>query len=627
MNETSATVPEFNPFIVRTENIAKVLVTTANTYGMKVSDFDFNLLEVQTFILKEGEAEEEINKDKLNTLNDKTLLSDPKLGIRQTYEIEIIRSSKDSPFYTFFLSIGANSSMSRLFASIKAGSVIEYYDDIEKDLKRFIDKRKLRANMLINFWEGGSAEEISRFVAKIKVAHTLKVEEKISFEIGVCLEPIPTVNDKFIVYYEGKKEEDKMKKVDHSKRGFVRGVVKGQVLFEYIKPRKGEAGRNCRGEYIEEAEPLVTAVPAFNLSDKIEVKETDKSIQYKAKISGYIVYENNTYDIQVELEVTEISFKTTGSIEAGRDADVSINVKEADPFKDAIGEGMEIEVNEINVDGNVGNNAIIRAHKACVLGQTHQSSYIEADDIEINIHKGRAKGITVKITRLEQGIIEADRVEITQALGGKIIAKEVIIETISSHVEVIASDKIEIKNFKGEENSFTITPVLNEEDKETLTDKDANLLKQERKIRKLQEEVASKQQVLDDNEDSIEDLKERLEHYKESGTKMPGSFVVKFKEFKDLQKHVVSLNKELQENIDMLELLSAGTKRLQKDILKSKIINHDTYKGHNEIRFKVLQPEEELYYVPQGDSQEVYFMLKYDEENESYQIEGKDTIT
>ena len=117
MNETSATVPDFNPFVVRTENIAKVLVTTANTYGMKVSDLDFNLLEVQTFILKEGEAEEEINKDKLNALNDKTHLSDPKLGIRQTYEIEIIRSSKDSPFYTFFLSIGANSSMSRLFAS------------------------------------------------------------------------------------------------------------------------------------------------------------------------------------------------------------------------------------------------------------------------------------------------------------------------------------------------------------------------------------------------------------------------------------------------------------------------------------------------------------------------------
>lgn len=628
MSQDSVSASDFKPFVVRTDNIAKELVSTASNYGIKASALDFNLLEVQTFVSKEGEAdtEDEISSDELESLNDKALLSDEKVRIRQVYEIEIIHASKESPFSGLSISIGANPSMSRLFASIKPGSVVSYYDGIETDLKRFINKRKLRANMLIGFWDENIEEEISKFVAKVQVKETFKVEEKISFEVGECLEPVPTINDKLILHFEDEDKTNSVDKVDHSKRGFVQGVVEGELLIEYIKPIKGEPGRNCRGEYIEAVEPTITETPAFSVSDKFDVIESEQSTQYRAKSSGYIIFENNTYDIKVEMEVSEISFKTTGSIEAGVDTDVSINVKEADAFKDAIGAGMEVEVNEINVDGNVGNNAKIKARKAQIQGQTHQSSYVEADEVEINIHKGRVKGLHVKVTRLEQGIIEAESVEVAQATGGKIVAKEVLIETLSSHVDIVASDKIEIQNCKGEENTFTISPVLYDEDKDALSDKDEELSNQKRKIRTIKEELESKQKILDDNASSIIDLKKRLAHYKESGTKMPGSFVLKFKEFQDLQKHLLSLKKELKQNEEMLSLLAAGTQSLQEDILKSKIINHDTYKGHNEIRFKILDPEQELYHVPTGGTQEKCFMLKYDEDSDSYAIEGSDTI-
>jgi len=628
LSQDSVSASDFKPFVVRTDNIAKELVSTASNYGIKASALDFNLLEVQTFVSKEGEAdtEDEISSDELESLNDKALLSDEKVRIRQVYEIEIIHASKESPFSGLSISIGANPSMSRLFASIKPGSVVSYYDGIETDLKRFINKRKLRANMLIGFWDENIEEEISKFVAKVQVKETFKVEEKISFEVGECLEPVPTINDKLILHFEDEDKTNSVDKVDHSKRGFVQGVVEGELLIEYIKPIKGEPGRNCRGEYIEAVEPTITETPAFSVSDKFDVIESEQSTQYRAKSSGYIIFENNTYDIKVEMEVSEISFKTTGSIEAGVDTDVSINVKEADAFKDAIGAGMEVEVNEINVDGNVGNNAKIKARKAQIQGQTHQSSYVEADEVEINIHKGRVKGLHVKVTRLEQGIIEAESVEVAQATGGKIVAKEVLIETLSSHVDIVASDKIEIQNCKGEENTFTISPVLYDEDKDALSDKDEELSNQKRKIRTIKEELESKQKILDDNASSIIDLKKRLAHYKESGTKMPGSFVLKFKEFQDLQKHLLSLKKELKQNEEMLSLLAAGTQSLQEDILKSKIINHDTYKGHNEIRFKILDPEQELYHVPTGGTQEKCFMLKYDEDSDSYAIEGSDTI-
>ncbi len=625
MGQNEAKIDEFKPFVVRTDNIAKELVATATNHKLKASDLDFNLLEVQTFIKRE-DTEEEISYDDFDTLNDEALLADPTVGIRQSYEVEIVKADDNDPFGKLNLSIGANPSMSRLFASVKPGSVVEYYEGMATDLRQFINKRKLRAHMLIGFWDAKLDEEIAKFVAKVQVASTLEVTKKIVLEVGSALDPVTTVDDKLIVHYEKEDVKDEKAKVDHANRGFVKGIKAGDLLVEYIKPKKGEAGRNCRGEFIEPTDPVIANVPNFNVSEKIEVVENEDNIEYRAKESGYVTFENNTYDIKVEVEVSEVSFRTTGSIGAGVDTDVSLNVKEADAFKDAIGAGMEIEVNEINVDGNVGNNARIKANKVSIEGQTHQSSYIEADDIKINIHKGKVKGKKISISRLEQGVVEGETVEVFQATGGKIIGKEVLIDTISSHVSVIASSKIEINNFNGEENSFTISPVLYESDKESLHDNEDEIIEQKRKVRKLKDELEKKQKVLQTNESAIVDLKKRLAHYKKSGAKMPGSFVVKFKEFQELQKQIVSLTTELQQSESKLELLNAKTDALQENILDAKIINHDTYKGHNEIRFKLLEPELELYYVPKGQSDEKCFMFHYDEETESYEIKGSHEI-
>jgi hypothetical protein len=628
LSQVNISSGDFKPFSVRTNNIAKELVSTASKYGIKASALDFNLLESQTFLSREEGKEEEVIGEEFEALNDEALLADPNVRIRQTYEIEIVLADKEDKFINLAVSIGANPSMTRLFAAVKPGSVLEYYEGIERDLLEFINKRKLRANMLIGVWDKKLREEIDKFVAKVQVAGKMTFEEKTTIEVGHSLDSVPTVDDKLILHYKKHDDQGEKGKVDHSKRGFIQGVLENDLLIEYIKPVKGKAGRNCRGEFIEPSEPIVANTPAFNVSEKIEVLEKEDSIEYRAKNSGYIVFENNTYDIQGEVEVTEISFKTTGSIEAGVNTDISINVKEKDAFKDAIGAGMEVEVNEINVDGNVGSNAKIKAKKVKIEGQTHQTSYIEADEVKVNIHKGKIKGQKVEVTRLEQGVIEGEYVEVFQATGGKIIAKEVVIDTLSSHVDIIASSKIEIKNFKGEENTLTISPIVYEEDKEALKGNEEEIKAQKRKIRSLQEEVDKKQAFLNDNAAAIADLKKRLAHYKQSGTKMPVSFVTKFKEFQELQVHLLSLKQELKQKEKTCELLKDEHQTFQADILESKIINHDQYRGHNEIRFKLIDPDLELYLVPRGGPNEKCFMLRENEEDESYsivstEIEGK----
>ncbi len=129
MSPSVTPVNDFKPFVVRTDNIAKELVSTAANYGLKASELDFNLLEVQTFISSESakDQEEEVGVDEIEGLDDKTLMADSKMSIRQVYEIEVVKADKKGGLSQLNLSIGANPSMSRLFASIKPGSVIKYY--------------------------------------------------------------------------------------------------------------------------------------------------------------------------------------------------------------------------------------------------------------------------------------------------------------------------------------------------------------------------------------------------------------------------------------------------------------------------------------------------------------------
>jgi hypothetical protein len=108
-------------------------------------------------------------------------------------------------------------------------------------------------------------------------------------------------------------------------------------------------------------------------------------------------------------------------------------------------------------EGNIGSNAKVFALKAEVGGQTHKTSKLRADSLNINVHKGEAYGKHIVINRLEHGIIDGDIIEIEEAIGGNIRGKEVTIELCTSHVRVTASKFIEIKKLQEGENFFTIS--------------------------------------------------------------------------------------------------------------------------------------------------------------------------
>ena len=615
------------PTVVRTQNVAKELLSVAKSYDIKPEFLDFNILEVQTYI-RDVSLDSEwdlVANDELYELDDEKQLLNPNFEIKQTYEIEIFSKNKEQQilFRGMRIAVGANASKCKVYLSIAQGSSVDYSPGLENGLLLEIQKRKIRAGILINIFDEMVESLVSQLAAKIQVAQSLIFESNETILIAESHEPTPTINDALILHYEESQEIDENKRVDHAARGFIQSVKEGELLIEYVKPKNGKPGRNCRGEFMLPAEPVVANEVTFNVDDTINVEDTPDSVLYTSTINGYIAYEDNTYTIKRDVGIDEISFKTTGSIVTGVDSEVSISVSESDAIKDAIGSGMQVEVTEIDIDGNVGSNAIVKAKKATIGGQTHATAVVEAERLDINVHKGKALGINVHVTRLEHGFIDAKEAEITQAVGGDIRAKEIRIELCGSHVKATATKSIEIQKMQGSENIFTINPLVSEKIQSGLAENQEEIERLESEIKDLQKNITKYSALVKSGMPAFLDIQKRLLNYKKKNVKMPESFVKKYKEFQAMQTQLKDFKETLNKKEDLLTLQTTRTASFQDNIFDARVINHDRWVGYNEIRFKLVDPPVELVYKPkEGSNEKVFGLVDLGEGN--YKIEPMD---
>ncbi len=620
--EQLTTSAKIRPTVVRTKAVSKEIFKLAKSHNIRPDTLDFNILEVQTLtrlnIKGQGESEwEERDPDSLSELDEQTELLNPDFQMEQMYEVEIFSKDKDNPYQDLNLAVGANATKCHIYLSIKAGSKIDYNPSLDKDMFMMINKAKAKAGILVNVFDKMVHSVVSKIVAHVRVDGNVIYEKNENFLICEGYEPTPTIDDKLILHYQQEEKVGELQKVDYSKRGFIRGVVKDELLLEYIKPRKGQQGRNCRGEYIEPRDPIIAHEPAFGIEENdIKVVETDDNIQYIAKDNGYIAFENNQYLIKTNIDVGEISFKTTGSIDSGIDSEVNIVVKESDAVKDAIGTGMVVEVGEIYVEGNTGSSSKIIANKATIGGQTHKTAQVIADEININVHKGKAVGKDIHITRLEHGEVYGGIVSIRQAIGGKIMGEEVSIDICASYVDVTASKIIEIQKMQGEENTFIIDPLAKNDMQEGIEENEEKIKELKVKIRDIKKDIEKYTMLVKNNQAAFNDLKKRLAHYKKNGVKLPASFVQKFKNFQKMQEHLVTMKKDEEVKTHELELYDKKTTLFQDGIFEARIINHDRWKGHNELIFRLVEPPLELSYKPQEGSKELIFGIAQDEDGE-----------
>ncbi len=629
----AAGVASFTPIVVTTDDVAQILHDTALKYKISSQTLDIRLLSFKTFIKMNPKEEEwtELEEGEWEKFNKPEILLSPDFSVKQSYELEIFRY-KDEPWKSDLqLHIGSNKEKNRIVCTIKAGSIIRKTENLKSKIKNLIRGKLLRSRILINLWDVNYDSAIDDFTAKALVQDQYIVPEDISFDICVCFASQDPVNDELILHYKNKSEEmQNGDRIDYSKRGFIQAVEKGETVIEYIKPQPGKPGRNCQGTHISVKEPLEKFKPEFRVSEMIEVEEDDSRVIYRAKRGGYIVFKDNTYDIQDSMEIDEVSFKKTGSIDAGVETEVKLHISESDHMKDAIGTGVEVEATEVKVEGNVGASAIVKAEEVVIGGQTHQTSKIFAKTAKINVQRGYVKtSEELKVTRLEGGIAEAKEADISQVIGGEVRAIEVNVDIIASNAKIFAVSKIVINKMLGENNKLVIDATQIDAYHNEIVSLEEKIVQIEKELAQLEESKSQKASVIEKSTAAVNTLKKRILEAKQKGQRPQPAFVAKIKQFQKMENELTDLSAKIAQAKQTLKEVKRKLLAYQEMIVNSKIINYGEWKDYTDIEFHLLYPQITLEYTPEPGAkmQEVYLKkITGPDEETSYEIAVKEAV-
>lgn len=595
---------EFSSIVIESEDIPREVKRVASANNLPLSQLDFKILNFKTFYetdKKEGWIE--VREEELKQFKQKDFLLNPDLKIKQSYKVDIFRlnDSEHTPTIPTMV-LSGNRALTKIIITIKKDIEVRYFSKLESRIIEEINKKKIKAGILIGIGDELMHEEVKTLVSSIRINSIMSEDGMFVVCQGVDL--LPCVNDSFIYHYKKKfSKEDDHGRIDHSRRGYILAVSKGECVMEYIKPQLGVAGRNCKGEYLGVKEPQTNYEISISHTENIVKKEDDERVKYVANKNGYITEDSpNSFDIKDSMEIDEISFKTTGSIQTDMSAEVKIDITEDDALKDAIGYGMSVETYELNIKGNVASGAKIKAEILSIGGQTHGTSMIEAKNAKITIHRGALTAQEVYIESLEGGKVVGDIIHVKQASGGEIIGKNIVIDELGSNVSIVASDTIEIKELRGMNNKFLIDPSMTKEFSQSTKRTTKKIAELSQKLKPMPKLLDEKKRAVDSTKSTVKMVKKKIIELKKDGKNPPSTLFVKVKEFqKSVDKYNKLLNSYKNGKLKLKELRE-DLNQIQTKVFSAKIINRSVWKEYNEIKFKLLSPAtEKVYNTKKGE--------------------------
>ena len=581
---------------VETANPYGEILNLAKHFGVDSKFIDFDIMEIKTECKVVGESQpRQIPAERLNIFDDDKFFVEKVESIKQNYLVKFYDTRQVKPTPLPNVAINANKNLTKILATVSQNADTVYFKEFDKKLINFIYKKLIKVGILVGIRNKTMLEEVAKIYSVLRVKEF--IDKDYSFVVTAGVNVNPSADDALVFHYKNKnKSTDENDKIDYSNRGYLLGVTENELIFEYVKLREGANGRDVRGKLLPTQKAKATIAKMPEHTENIYSKEDEEGIKFFSKKSGYVQEEKGVFDIKDELDVNEISFKTTGSVDTGLDTNVTLNVKEKDLTKDAIGTGMTVEANEINIEGNVAANAVVKANKVVIGGQTHAKALIEAKDAKIAVHIGSFDGEYVEIDRLEGGKVKAKKVVIKSAIGGEIIAESVIIDTLVSNSNIIIADTLEIKKLKGVNNKILVDFSMIKNTGEQINERMAKIKTIREQIVKMPRTLESKRCVIEENKGPINVIKAKIEELKSTNNTPPVTFMKKLKEYQQLVHEYNALLKEFREKKAAIAELKSEIANIQDGIFSSKVINHSNWREFNEIKFRLVDPARDITY-------------------------------
>ena len=587
---------EFKSVIIDTEHVANELKNLSSVYNISPRDLGLRILKIVTsYKIDKNENYKEVVGEDFELFYDNDFLLNPELKIKQHFKVEIFKKSKKELHALPEIILGGNKFLTKIIATVKQNFEIRYYEELEEKIIEDINIKKIKANILVGIRDSSMHQDIKKLIAQIRVKNLLEED----FILIACqgLDRVPSIDDQLLFRYKNKiKPKDGSDKIDYARRGFILAVSKGESIIEYIKPQNGIPGRNCQGKFLSVKDALSQYDGNLNHSENITKKEDDSKIMYVANISGYVNIDNGLYDIKDNMEIESVNFRSTGSIETDINSNVTINIKENDVFKDAIGPGMSVETSELNIEGNIGSGATVKTKKLVVKGQTHKTAKLESEYANIAVHRGEIHGREIEIERLEGGVVFGEIVRIKSAIGGEVVAKEIYIDELTSNTTLRANSLIDIQQVKGSNNKLCIDPTATKAYYQKIEKINEEIKKTKMELVPMPKLLEGKKRLIDNNRSIIEEIKNRIADLKKSGKQPPISLINKIKDYKKIVSEYNELLNNFKNKKHQFTLLNENLLSVQNQIFSAKIVNHGIWKEFNELKFKLIVPSIEVIY-------------------------------
>lgn len=605
------------PANVTTHNILDELQRIAKKNALPISKLYIDVNSVTTFAKISNSGLVEISDDTLDRYKEETSLRDSNIEFHQEYNVDIQSIYKNYPFEDMNCEIEFEQNDTLAYLVIKQGSRLKYYDGLYEDFLDYITEQKLRANIMLYLFDVDYQKSIKEFVDVIQQIKSITFKEDKKILVSKGLDEIKSITAQVIMNIEENNrvgDEDSSGKVDYANRGFLLSCAEGEQLFEFIKPQQGECGRTCKGEIIEVETINLDEKPTFTIEDGIELQDSFENIKYLSNKSGYLVKHGNQYDVSNSIDVNEISFKTTGTINSDLDSEISINVIKDDPLEDAIEEGMHVKVKKLSVKGNIGPNTKIETRNIVINGQTHADSFIKCVTAHIGQHRGKIIGREVEVKALEGGEIIADIAIVKNAIRGKIRAKTIEIGMLGSHVTMEASQYIQIEMVHGEENIFIIDTSI-ESAFGNSKENDKNYLnKLEDELKVLMSTLKDATEKVKKNLEPCEKVRAKIIKNRNQGLAISDTLIKNFKLCKIMKVRYKKLKEDFEYKKSQIKKLKEEQLANALDVFDAKIVTNTPIKGYNNIIYKLSHPQREITLKTDESTNKTTFKLSEDED-------------
>jgi hypothetical protein len=430
----------------KTRDIKSTLKKFIAQHLIPPSEADFTLKKVDTLLKSiTNDSFTFYSKELLQKYLDKEKIINEHISFRQIYTVLLVHKPKKEIELLYDIEYDTFSSHPKLILSPESKIPYQQYKPVEllNLLYKEINKIKAANGILVHIFDETLKKSLKTLV---KYIYAKKFIKKVKIPLFEGIEPVVAREAKLIYWFE-KKE----------KKGMVIEVEADEVLVEYKKPIFGKNGLDAFGRYLQ-ADTLSTI---HDLQVKIDeksiyIEEDEYTKKYIAKQKGYVYFDNKLLAVDNTLRLNEVSRNKNVLDSQEEQNNIQLHIEQNDITKDSIGEGVELNSENIHVEGFVGAKSRLEATYLEIEGATHKESQQFAKYAKINRHKGTLRCHEANIKLLEGGSIHASKVTVENSLGGFIYAEEVFIKEVKNNLKIYATDSINIELVSGEDNHFEI---------------------------------------------------------------------------------------------------------------------------------------------------------------------------